>query len=209
MWETLRCKYFCIMKIVLWTVLYGRNKILAINGFALPVLIYGFGVIHWRTTDLQQLDRRTRKLLSMHGVHHLAADVDWLYAPCTKCGRGLRKIELKYQSCIVGLDCYLHNSSDLFMQMVQECDARRSSHSIQRMACQFTAQLQGSLSKDNKSQSLLGSGTILCDGAFEQAPQADAKHFRMCSGSLFVYSPGAENLCMVSVSVSLTNHLWA
>ena len=35
------------MKVVLQTELYGRNKILAINGFALPILTYSFGVIHW------------------------------------------------------------------------------------------------------------------------------------------------------------------
>ena len=63
--------------------LYGRNKILAINGFALPVLTYDFGVIHWECTDLQRLDRPTRKFLSMHGVHHPSADVYQLYAPCS------------------------------------------------------------------------------------------------------------------------------
>ena len=91
-----------------------------------------------------------------------------------------------------------------FMHMVQECDARKSSHLIQCMARQFTAQLQGSLSKDNKSKSLHGSGTILCDGVFEQAPQTDAKYFCM---ERFLYSPGAENQCMVSIAVSLRNHL--
>ena len=64
----------------------------------------------------------------------------------------------------------------------------RSSHSIQRMACQFTAQLQGSPSEDKKSQRLHGSGMILCDVVFEQAPQTYAKHFRTCSGSLRVQS---------------------
>ena len=59
------------------------------------------------------------------------------------------------------------------------------------MACQFTAQLQGSLARDNKLQSLHRSGTILCDGVFEQAPQTDVKHFT-CAAVLFVYSPGAE-----------------
>ena len=173
MQETLYHEYFRRVKMVLQTKLYGQNKILAINGFALPVLTYGFGVIYWRTTDQQQLDRWTRKLLSMHGVHHPATDVDRLYAPCTKGGRALQQIESTYQSCIVGLDCYLRNSSDLFMQMVQKCDAWRSSHSIQRMARQFTAQLQKHLSKDNKSQNLHESGAILCDGVFEQAPQTE------------------------------------
>ena len=46
MGERLRREYFRIVKVVLRTELYGRNKILAINGFALPVLTYGFGVIH-------------------------------------------------------------------------------------------------------------------------------------------------------------------
>ena len=78
------------------------------------------------------------------------------------------------------------------MQMVQECDARRSSHSIQSMAHQFTAQLQGNLSKDNKSQSLHVGGTILSDDVFEQVPQTDSKHFRTCSGSLRVQSWGRK-----------------
>ena len=64
--EILRREYLRKVKVVLRTELYGRNKILAINGFALPVLTYGFGVIHWGCTDLQQPDRRTRNLLSIY-----------------------------------------------------------------------------------------------------------------------------------------------
>ena len=45
--ERLRREYFRRVKVVLRTELCGRNKILAINGFALPVLTYSFGVIHW------------------------------------------------------------------------------------------------------------------------------------------------------------------
>ena len=90
MLEILRREYFRRVKVVLQTELYGQNKILAINGFALPVLTYGFGVIHWECTDLQQLDRRTRKLLSMHGFHHPSANVERLYAHCSDGSRGLR-----------------------------------------------------------------------------------------------------------------------
>ena len=113
--ERLRREYFRRVKMVLRTELYGRNKVLAINGLALPVLTYSFGVIHWRTTDLQQLDRRTRKLLTMHGVLHPSADVDRLYAPCNEGGRGLQQIEAMYKSCIVGFECYLRDSSDPYM----------------------------------------------------------------------------------------------
>ena len=87
-------EYFCRVKMVLRTELYGRNKVLAINGLALPVLTYSFGVIHWRTTDLQQLDRRTRKLLTMHGVHHPSADVmDCFGDHVLGCGHGPLRIK--------------------------------------------------------------------------------------------------------------------
>ena len=52
----------------------------------------------------------------------------------------------------------------------------------------LTAQLRRDLAKDDTSQSLHGSGTVPFDGVFEQAPQMDAKHFRMCNSSLRVRS---------------------
>ena len=68
------------------------------------------------------------------------------------------------------------------MLTMQQCDARMSSHSKRRMARHVTANLQESLPKDNKLQSLHGSGTILSDGFFGQPPQKGVKHFRTCSG---------------------------
>ena len=43
--EQLRREYFRRVKMVLRTELYGRNKVLAIKGLALPVLTYSFGLI--------------------------------------------------------------------------------------------------------------------------------------------------------------------
>ena len=85
-------------------------------------------------------------------------------------------MEPTYRSCIVELGGTFA-AALISVKMVQACDARESSHSIQRMTRQFTAQLQGSLSKDNKSQSLHGSETILCDRVLNQTSQKDAKHF--------------------------------
>ena len=187
MWERVRREYFRRVKMVLRTELYGRNKVLAINWLALPVLTYSFGVIHWGTTDLQ-LDRRTTKLLTVYGVHHPSADVDRLYAPCNEGGRGLQQIEAMYKSCIVELDCYLRDSSDPYMQLVYECDSGRARYSIKHMARRFTVQLQGDPARDDSSQALHGSGTVVSDGLFEQAPRMAAKPFRKCSSSLRVQS---------------------
>ena len=88
----------------------------------------------------------------------------------------------------MGLDCYIRDSSDPYMQIVYECDSGRARYSVKRMARRFTAQLQWDLAKDDTSKSLHGSGTVASDGIFEQAPQIDAKHFRMCNSSLRVWS---------------------
>ena len=195
--ERLRRDYFRRVKVVLRTELYGQNKILAINGFALPVLTYGFGVIHWDSTDLQQLDRRTRKLLSMHGVHYPSADVDRLYAPCSDGGRGLQQIELTYQSCIVRLNCYLADSSDPFIQMIGECDSGKSLHSIKRMACRFTAQLQRCLGMHPSRLKVTSSKRL-----------KQMRDIAVRVAVLFVCGPGAGSLCTGSIAISQSNHLW-
>ena len=127
-------------------------------------------------TDLQQLDRQTRKLLSTH--------------PCSDGGRGLQQIESTYQSCIVRLNYYLADCSDPFMQMIRESDSGRSSHSIKRMFCRFTAQLWRSLALDDKSQNLHRNASISVEGGFEQALETDARHYRTVA-VLFVFGPGA------------------
>ena len=72
--------------------------------------------------------------------------------------------------------------------MIQECDSGKSSHSIKRMACRFTAQLQRSLASDDKSQSLHRNASISAEDGFEQALETDARHYRTCCSSLRVRS---------------------
>ena len=69
------------LRLVLDTELSAKNKIQAAGAMAVPVLRYCFGIIHWRQEELQKLDRKTRKLLTIHGQHHPKADVDRLYVP--------------------------------------------------------------------------------------------------------------------------------
>ena len=130
----------------------------------------------------------------MHGVHHPSADVDRLYAPCNEGGRGLQQIEARYKTCIVGLECYLRDSSDPYMQLVYECDSGRSKYSIKSMACRFTAQSRRDLAKDDTSQSLHGSGTVASDGVFEQAPQMDGKNCMENNGLACFECPKLEGV---------------
>ena len=78
---------------VLGTELSAKNKIQAIASLAVPVLRYSFGIVKWHQEEMQKLDRKTRKLLTIHGQHHPKADVDRLYVPRKQGGRGLMQLE--------------------------------------------------------------------------------------------------------------------
>ena len=66
------------LRLVLGTELSAKNTIQAIGSLAVLVLRYSFGIIDWDQEELQKLDRKTRKLLTIHGQHHPKADVDRL-----------------------------------------------------------------------------------------------------------------------------------
>ena len=59
--------------------LNGKNKINAINTWAVSVLRYRAGIIRWTKEELKTLDRTTRKVLTINGAFHPKSDVDRLY----------------------------------------------------------------------------------------------------------------------------------
>ena len=119
---------------------------------------------------------------SMHSVYHRAADVDRLYTPCTNGGGGLQQIE--------PLDCCLHSSSDPFMQMVQECDARRSSHLIRRMAVSLLHSCRGVWLGTTSRRACMEVGPS-CVMASSSEHLRWMRNISACAAVLFVYSPGA------------------
>ena len=50
-------------------------------------------IVIWHQEELQKLDQKTRKLLTIHGQHHPKADVDRLYVLRKQGGRGLMQLE--------------------------------------------------------------------------------------------------------------------
>ena len=42
------------------------------------MLRYSFGITNWRTEEIQNIDRKTRKILTMYEMHHPKADIDRL-----------------------------------------------------------------------------------------------------------------------------------
>ena len=72
--------------------LYSKNKTVAYNIFAIPVLIPTFGILDWTKNEVLQIDIKTRKLLTLSGSIHRNSSVDHLYMTRDDGGRGLNSI---------------------------------------------------------------------------------------------------------------------
>ena len=97
---------------ILETKLNGGNIIKGINTWAIPVLRYSAAFLHWTKAELQEMDRRTRKLLTMHKGLHPRSNVDRLYLPRKEGGRGLMSAEDTVNLATIGLKRYVRESEE-------------------------------------------------------------------------------------------------
>ena len=107
---------------MLETKLNGGNIIKAINTWAIPVLRYSAPFLKWRNTELQELDRRTRKLLTMHNAHHPKSNVERIYIPRKEGGRGLLNVEDIVNTAILGLEEYVVDSNERILSAARNID---------------------------------------------------------------------------------------
>ena len=91
--EQFEKEYMRRLKVVLISKLNGRNKILAVNTWAVSVLRYGARIMKWNKDKIAKLDRRTRKMMTMYGALHPKSDVNRIYLPRARGGRGLISCE--------------------------------------------------------------------------------------------------------------------
>ena len=68
--------------------------------------------------ELEELDRRTRKLMTIYGTNHPKADVDRLYLLGCEGGRGLLGLEDCVQVEVHSLDKYLNTSKKKILKEV-------------------------------------------------------------------------------------------
>jgi hypothetical protein len=112
-----RLKKECIrrLRLILSTELSAKNKMQAIGSLAISVLRYSFGFINWHQEEIQKLDRKTRKMLTIHRQHHRKADIDRLYVPRKDGERGLMQIEGAYITEVIKLKEYVEHTEDPLM----------------------------------------------------------------------------------------------
>ena len=76
--------------------IYSCNKVLAHNIFAIPVLTPTFGILEWTKQELEDLDIKTRKILTACASFHINSDTDRLYCYQKHGRRGLNGISDTY-----------------------------------------------------------------------------------------------------------------
>ena len=82
---------------------------------AVSLLRYSPAFVSWRKSELQAINRKTRKLLTIYGALHPKSDVDRLYIS-RKGGRYLISIEHCVELAIRGLEVYFHGSEERLIQ---------------------------------------------------------------------------------------------
>ena len=139
--EKVRREYYRRIRLVMKTELNSKNRIQAINTLAMPVVQYSFSILNWNISDLQRMDRKTRKLLTCNRMLHPKSDVDRLYLPRGKGGRGLLQVEQSYRVATIGMCKYLECTNDWMMQLVLRHEQNKSSHSIVKEGVRYARQI--------------------------------------------------------------------
>ena len=61
-----RNKYFRRAKLIVKSKLNGKNKIMALNTWAVSIFRYGAGILRWNKNELQVMHRKARKFMAMN-----------------------------------------------------------------------------------------------------------------------------------------------
>ncbi|KAL1493695.1 hypothetical protein ABEB36_009390 [Hypothenemus hampei] len=105
------------------TKLNSKNLFKAINTFAVSVLGYSFGIIKWSNTDIANLERKVRTLLTREHKHHPRSAVERTTVPRRLGGRGLTDIAKQQDQQIRNLRRYFHMKANISELHRIICDA--------------------------------------------------------------------------------------
>ena len=109
-------EYIRRLRKVLKSKLNGGNLVRGVNTWAVSLLKYLAAFVSWRKSELEGIDRKTRKWFTIYGALHPKSDVDRLYIPRKEGGRGLISIGDCVELAIRGLELYVHGSEETLIQ---------------------------------------------------------------------------------------------
>ena len=109
-------EYIRMLRKVLSSKLNGGNLVRGVNTWAVSLLRYSAAFVSWRKSEVQAIDRKTRKLFTIYRALYPKSDVDKLYIRRKEGGRGLISIEDCFELAIRGLEVYVHESEERLIQ---------------------------------------------------------------------------------------------
>ena len=113
--DKFRNEYFKRAKLIFKSKLNGRIKIMPLSAWAVSILRYSAGILMWNKSELQEIDRKTRKFMTMNKELHPRNDVAWLCLSQKCGGRGLIGCKNSVKSEENGLGWYVKNNIEPLM----------------------------------------------------------------------------------------------
>ena len=86
--DVLKKEFYRRNRIVWNSLLSASNKVQAFNSICVGVLSYSFGVINWTKVELEEMDIRVRKEMTVNKAFNKYSDTDRLYVPRNRGGKG-------------------------------------------------------------------------------------------------------------------------
>ena len=128
--DIFRTEYLRRFKLVMKSQLNGKNKIKAANTWAVSLMRCGAGTIKWNKEELQEIDRKSRKIMTMNKELHPRSDVARIYEPRKKGGRRL----ISCESCVRreenNLSWYVRNSEEVLLRKVGDSNVVNISEAV-------------------------------------------------------------------------------
>ena len=105
-----------------------RNKVTATNTWAVAKFRYAAGISQWKASELKDLDRKSRKTMTMYGGLHRKSDLDSLYVKRKEGGRGLVSVARCIKENSLGF--YVANSEEKLIREVSAAEAINTRETI-------------------------------------------------------------------------------
>ena len=90
------------------------SKMLAHNTFALPTITATVGILECSIKEINDIDIKTCKTLTMTGSLHPSSDADKLFINRKEGGRGLKLVQILFESSVVALRQHLTQIASRF-----------------------------------------------------------------------------------------------
>ena len=126
--ENAKIEYYKQVRKILETKLNGGNIITEINTWAISLLIYSAAFLDWARAEFEQMDRRTRKFMTMHRALNPKSDVARIYLSRKEGGRGLISVEDIAKLAILGLERYALTSEEVLLIAARKVDGDYEQH---------------------------------------------------------------------------------